>query len=44
MVRSRARVFIRRESAERFIKEVQGDDPEIAAKLRIEEREHKRVG
>jgi hypothetical protein len=24
---------------ERFIEEVRGDDPEIAAKLRIEERE-----
>ena len=32
-------VFIRREDAERFIEEVRGDDPEIAAKLRIEERE-----
>lgn len=31
--------FIRREDAERFIAEVRGDDPEIAAKLRIEERE-----
>ncbi len=32
-------VFIRREDAERFIEEVRGDDPEIAATLRIEERE-----
>jgi hypothetical protein len=32
-------VFIRREDAERFIEEVRGDDPELAAKLRIEERE-----
>lgn len=29
-------VFIRREDAERFIAEVRGDDPEIAAKLRME--------
>ena len=32
-------VFIRREDAERFVEEVRGDDPEAAAKLRIEERE-----
>ena len=32
-------VSIRREDAERFIEEVRGDEPEIAAKLRIEERE-----
>ena len=32
-------MFIRREDAERFIEEVRGDDPEVAAKLRIEERE-----
>ena len=32
-------VFVRREDAERFIEEVRGDDPQIAAKLRIEERE-----
>jgi hypothetical protein len=32
-------VFSRREDAERFIAEVRGDDPEVAAKLRIEERE-----
>ncbi len=31
-------VFVRREDAERFIDEVRGDDPEVAAKLRIEER------
>ena len=29
--------FIRRENAERFIEEVRGDDPEAAAKLRIED-------
>jgi hypothetical protein len=32
-------VFIRCEDAERFIEEVRGDDPDMAAKLRIEERE-----
>jgi hypothetical protein len=32
-------VFIRREDAERFIEEVRCDDPEVAAKLRIEVRE-----
>jgi len=32
-------VFVRREDAERFIEGVRGDDPEVAAKLRIEERE-----
>ena len=32
-------VFVRREDAERFIEEARGDEPEIAAKLRIEERE-----
>jgi hypothetical protein len=32
-------VFIRREDAKRFIEEVRGDEPEMAAKLRIEERE-----
>ena len=32
-------VFLRREDAERFIEEVRGDEPEIATKLRIEERE-----
>ena len=37
-------VFIRREDAERFIEEVRGDDPEVAEKLRIEERELKRRG
>ena len=31
--------FIRREDAEPFIEEVRGDDPEIAAKLGVEERE-----
>ena len=33
------RGFVRREDAERFIEEVRGDEPEMAAKLRIEERE-----
>ena len=28
-------VFIRREDAERFVEEVRGDGPEVAAKLRI---------
>jgi hypothetical protein len=28
-----------REDAERFVEEVRGDDPEVAAKLRIEARE-----
>jgi hypothetical protein len=32
-------VFIRREDAERFIKEAQGDDPEVAASFRTEERD-----
>jgi hypothetical protein len=32
-------VFVRREDAEQFIEEVRGDEPEMAAKLRIEERE-----
>ena len=32
-------VFIGRDDAERFIEEVRGDEPEVAAKLRIEERE-----
>ncbi len=31
--------FIRREDAERFVEEVQGDDPDLASYLRIEERE-----
>ncbi len=31
-------MFVRREDAERFIEVVRGDDPEVAAKLRIEER------
>ena len=30
---------MRREDAERFIAEVRGDDPEVAEKLGIEERE-----
>ena len=37
-------VFVRREDAERFIEEVRGDDSELAAKLRIEERELRRAG
>ena len=32
-------VFIRREDAERFIEEVRGDDPDVAASLRVDERE-----
>jgi hypothetical protein len=40
-VRGSLEVFIRREDAERFIDEVRGDDPGVAAKLRIEERELK---
>jgi hypothetical protein len=32
-------VFMRRQDAERFIEEVRGDDPGLAVKLRIEERE-----
>ena len=31
-------VFVRREDAEWFIEEVRGDDPDVAAKLRIEDR------
>jgi hypothetical protein len=37
-------VFVRREDAERFIEEVRGDDPEVAAQMRIEERELEGVG
>ena len=33
------RVFVRREDAERFIEGVRGDDPEVAEKLRSDERE-----
>ena len=32
-------MFIRREDAECFIGDLRGDDPEVAAKLRVEERE-----
>ena len=32
-------VFLRREDAQRFIEEIEGDDPELAELLRIEERE-----
>lgn len=32
-------VFVRREDAEQFVEEVRGDDPEMAAGLRIKERE-----
>jgi hypothetical protein len=32
-------VFLRREDAERFIEEIDGDEPELAELLRIEERE-----
>ena len=31
-------VFIRREDAVRFIEEARGDDPDVGAKLRIDER------
>jgi hypothetical protein len=31
--------FIRREDAERFIEEVRRDEPQVAARLGIEERE-----
>ena len=37
--RRRGRDVHPREDAERFIEEVRGDEPEMAAKLRIEERE-----
>ena len=33
------KVLIRREDAERLVEEVRGHDPQVAAKLRIEERE-----
>ena len=36
---SNAQVVVCHEDAERFVEEVRGDDPEAAAKLRIEERE-----
>ena len=32
-------VFVRRGDAGQFIEEVRGDEPELAGKLRIEERE-----
>ena len=32
-------VFVRREDAERVVEEVRGDEPELASRLRIEERE-----
>lgn len=32
-------VFIRREDAKRFVAEIRGDEPDLAASLRIEERE-----
>ena len=37
-------MFIRREDAKRFVEEVRGDDPEVAAKLRIEERDLEKAG
>jgi hypothetical protein len=37
-------VFVRREDAERFIEEVRGDEHQLAASLRIEERELKTGG
>ena len=36
--------FLRREDAERFIKEVRGDDPDLASYLRIEERALEALG
>ena len=36
--------FTRREDAEQFIEEVRSDDPVLAAKLRIEERERQAGG
>jgi hypothetical protein len=36
--------FIRREDAERFIEEVRGDEPELASRLRIEERDLEAAG
>ena len=35
--------FIQREDAVRFIEDVRGDDPDLAAKLRIEEPERPRA-
>jgi hypothetical protein len=35
----RSSTHVRREDAERFIEEIRSDDSEIAAKMRIEERE-----
>ena len=32
-------VFVRREDAEQFVEEGLGDDPEAAARLRVEERD-----
>jgi hypothetical protein len=37
-------VFVRREDAERFVEEVRGDDPKMAADLRIEAREFEAGG
>jgi hypothetical protein len=31
-------VFVRRTDAERFVEEIRGDEPELAERLRIEER------
>jgi hypothetical protein len=36
--------FIRREDAERFIEKIRSDDPEMAADMRIEERELEGIG
>jgi hypothetical protein len=44
MLASSLEGFVRREDAERFIEEVRGDDPNMAAKLRIEERQLEGVG
>ena len=37
-------VFVRREDAERFIEEVRGDDPEMAAKLGSRSGSSRRAG
>jgi hypothetical protein len=37
-------VYISREDAERFVKEVRGDESELAKQLRIEEREREAGG
>jgi len=37
-------VFVRRVDAERFVEEVRGDEPELAATLRVEESERRYRG